>query len=505
MKLFKFDLPLNGIKVHNLEELRDNFTTEILELHTSGVLLKWLKRRNFMIEADKLSAIAAGNNDVDKLVALCEIFGVNANRQVIEVALSKDHVTPREDPEELEYKKKFEKLSELLDSLKIMRFHSTQNDYNDCLEAIKEGKEDEGYKLVPSEEIYGMSDGMLVWMDPKPYSKEEFEKRAESQEEEEEEIPKTRGSKEVVDEITRTLKRLLEESAPSRALKESVARGLTGVGTREAMDLRERLLEEGVDKNYVAHGLAGVGTREAMDLRERLLEDGVSKSYLTMGLAGVGTREAMDLRERLLEEWENKDNVAMSLAGVGTREAMDLRERLLKKGAGEEDVARGLAGVGTREAMDLRERLLEKGVSKNSIARGLAGVGTREAMDLRERLLEKGVSKDYLIVSLAGVDTREAMDLRERLLEKGASKNCVMPSLAGVGTREAMDLRERFLKEGENKNFVAKSLAGVNTPGGFDFRNKFFGDDPTRMASSFYTDDDLILVSGVICRYGYET
>lgn len=176
MKRFKFNLPLNGIKVHNLEELRDNFTTEILELHTSGVLLKWLKSQNLMMEADKLSAIPADHDDVDKLVALCEIFGVNANRQVVEAALSKGHVsqgvTPREAPEELVYKKKFEELSELLDNLKIMRFQSTQNDYNDCLEAIKEGKAEEGYKLVPSEEIYDMSDGILVWMDPKPYNKE---------------------------------------------------------------------------------------------------------------------------------------------------------------------------------------------------------------------------------------------------------------------------------------------------------------------------------------------
>ena len=44
MKPIKFDLPLNGTKVHNLEELRDNFTTEILELHASG--LRTQSRRN---------------------------------------------------------------------------------------------------------------------------------------------------------------------------------------------------------------------------------------------------------------------------------------------------------------------------------------------------------------------------------------------------------------------------------------------------------------------------
>lgn len=133
-KLIKFDLPLNGTKIRNLEELRDNFTTEILELHASGVLLKWLKSRNLMAEADKLSAIPAENNDVDKLMALCEIFGVEVDRQVIEAALSKDQpsqgVALREDPEELKYKEKYEKLSELLDGLKSKKLYLSQDDYN---------------------------------------------------------------------------------------------------------------------------------------------------------------------------------------------------------------------------------------------------------------------------------------------------------------------------------------------------------------------------------------
>lgn len=134
MKPIKFDLPLNGAKIRNLEELRDNFTTEILELHASGVLLKWLSSRNLMTEADKLSAIPADHNDVDKLAVLCEIFGVEADRQVIEAALSKDQpsqgVALREDPEELKYKEKYEKLSELLDGLKSKKLYLTQDDYN---------------------------------------------------------------------------------------------------------------------------------------------------------------------------------------------------------------------------------------------------------------------------------------------------------------------------------------------------------------------------------------
>jgi hypothetical protein len=105
MKFIKFDLPLNGVKVHNLEELRDNFTTEIMELHSSGILLKWLNNRKLIAEADKLSAIPAGHDDVDKLVALCEVFGVETDRKVIEVALAKSQTSQgvmlHEDPDEL--------------------------------------------------------------------------------------------------------------------------------------------------------------------------------------------------------------------------------------------------------------------------------------------------------------------------------------------------------------------------------------------------------------------
>lgn len=82
MKLIKFDLPINGTKVRNLEELRDNFTREILELHASGVLSKWLKSRGLEVEAEKLSAMSTDLGDVDRLVGLCGILGVDASRVV---------------------------------------------------------------------------------------------------------------------------------------------------------------------------------------------------------------------------------------------------------------------------------------------------------------------------------------------------------------------------------------------------------------------------------------
>lgn len=80
MKLIKLDLPINGIKVRNLEELRANFTTEILELYGSGMLLRWLKSRKLTIEADKLSMVTGHYNDDNVLYELCEILGMDADR-----------------------------------------------------------------------------------------------------------------------------------------------------------------------------------------------------------------------------------------------------------------------------------------------------------------------------------------------------------------------------------------------------------------------------------------
>jgi hypothetical protein len=80
MKPIKFDLPINGTKVRNLEELRVNFTTEILELHASGKLSKWLRSRGLLIEADRLAEITADFNNSQILYDLCEIFGMDPDR-----------------------------------------------------------------------------------------------------------------------------------------------------------------------------------------------------------------------------------------------------------------------------------------------------------------------------------------------------------------------------------------------------------------------------------------
>ena len=93
-------------------------------------------------------------------------------------------------------------------------------------------------------------------------------------------IPETKAQKEIAEKITTKLERLLKKGAD----KDSVARGLAGVGTPEAMALRERLLEEGANKSDVALGLTGVNNEEAFVFREKFFSKDLTnftKSFTT--------------------------------------------------------------------------------------------------------------------------------------------------------------------------------------------------------------------------------
>lgn len=80
MTLIKFDLPLNGTKVRNLDELKDNITSEIVTLARSGQLGRWFKSRRL----DNLVAATAGLleqnlGDVELCLALCALLEVDAH------------------------------------------------------------------------------------------------------------------------------------------------------------------------------------------------------------------------------------------------------------------------------------------------------------------------------------------------------------------------------------------------------------------------------------------
>ena len=87
IKTIKFDLPIDGVKVKNLEELRDHFTIEVLELCQNGLLLKWLRSRNMAEEISQLESLSKTLSRVRLMTALCEVFRIDADDMIIAAAL----------------------------------------------------------------------------------------------------------------------------------------------------------------------------------------------------------------------------------------------------------------------------------------------------------------------------------------------------------------------------------------------------------------------------------
>jgi len=83
MKLIKFDLPMNGKKIKDLDELADNMTVEILGHYKSGLLGKWLKVRQHESELSRLDEFA-GLEDSVLLRSVCKIFGIDVSDDLID-------------------------------------------------------------------------------------------------------------------------------------------------------------------------------------------------------------------------------------------------------------------------------------------------------------------------------------------------------------------------------------------------------------------------------------
>ena len=82
MKLIKFDLPIDGVKIKNIEELRDHFTIEILDHYRSGLLSKWMRSRNMTGELAALASLE-GLSENALLKSLCNIFDVEVDDSII--------------------------------------------------------------------------------------------------------------------------------------------------------------------------------------------------------------------------------------------------------------------------------------------------------------------------------------------------------------------------------------------------------------------------------------
>ena len=86
-KTIKFDLPIDGVEIATLDDLRDHFTTEIIEHFRSGLLARWLQLRSSMTrELAAVEALASDDDDAITLKELCRIFEVEAGDDAIAAA-----------------------------------------------------------------------------------------------------------------------------------------------------------------------------------------------------------------------------------------------------------------------------------------------------------------------------------------------------------------------------------------------------------------------------------
>lgn len=88
MKTIKFDLPIDGVNVANVDDLGDHLTTEILDHFRSGVLSKWLRARRLEEQLAAVEKLPEDGSDRHLLLELCKLFQVDADEHSVATALA---------------------------------------------------------------------------------------------------------------------------------------------------------------------------------------------------------------------------------------------------------------------------------------------------------------------------------------------------------------------------------------------------------------------------------
>ena len=123
MKAIKFDLPIDGTKVRNIEELRDHFSTEILDLYKNGLLVKWLINQRYPDYAQAVERLHPTETDANLLKLLCGIFEIDVDFEIIQQLADYHGNGIKIDPEQLQYKQQYEKNKQAIQSKgKIISF-----------------------------------------------------------------------------------------------------------------------------------------------------------------------------------------------------------------------------------------------------------------------------------------------------------------------------------------------------------------------------------------------
>ena len=103
-KTIKFDLPIDGVKIATLDDLRDHFTTETIGHFRSGRLTRWLRSRSMTRELAAVEALTA-DDDATVLKELCRIFEVEADDDAITAAVAEATGVPGIRPDQVPNKR----------------------------------------------------------------------------------------------------------------------------------------------------------------------------------------------------------------------------------------------------------------------------------------------------------------------------------------------------------------------------------------------------------------
>ena len=97
------------------------------------------------------------------------------------------------------------------------------------------------------------------------------------------------------------------------------------------LDKLDKLIKEGADKVYIARGLAGLDSDRAWQMRDEFIKEGVNKGSISMGLAGLDSDRAWQMRDEFIKEGVYKGSISMGLAGDYTTFAWQLNRNKEKE------------------------------------------------------------------------------------------------------------------------------------------------------------------------------
>ncbi|WP_104706532.1 hypothetical protein [Helicobacter bizzozeronii] len=104
MKLAKFALTCDGEKITSLEQLKEHFNLlDVLEHYKTNTLWRWLRSRGYESELQGIEAITA-TQDTEVLSALCEVFGIEADLQMIQEVLEDQKNMEEKEASKAEFK-----------------------------------------------------------------------------------------------------------------------------------------------------------------------------------------------------------------------------------------------------------------------------------------------------------------------------------------------------------------------------------------------------------------